>query len=143
MTKINTLFDGDIKIDTSNIMVIDVAELRFQLDERFPWIDVLIMDDTDTGYSFVEQIELEEKISMTEEEFRVFSINWYLKHTEFLTVVELEKIKLKEADESRKQKLENLKLYTNNELLNELQRRGILFKEPNNIEPLEPSNHLN
>ena len=42
MSKMIKTTDTDIKIEESIILVVEIVTLSFEIDERYPWIDVYL-----------------------------------------------------------------------------------------------------
>ncbi len=40
MSKMIKTTDADIKVETTTTLVVEIGELCFEVDERFPWINV-------------------------------------------------------------------------------------------------------
>lgn len=88
--KIKTVFnERDIEVSTSTVMVVEVGDLRFEMDERFPWINVFIRDNSDLGYSYFDEIE--EDTIVTHEDLGVVAMNYYFKNVNVITEKEMKK----------------------------------------------------
>lgn len=88
-SKINSIYNGDIAVNTSTVMVVEVGELRFEMDERFPWINVFINDDSEVGYSLIDELEEIDPI-ITNEDLAVVAMNYYFKNVKVVTKRQLE-----------------------------------------------------
>ncbi|MCC3668070.1 hypothetical protein [Terrisporobacter mayombei] len=95
--KINSIYNGDVKVNTSTIMVVEVGDLRFEMDERFPWINVFITDNTDLGYSLIDEIEEIEPI-MNHEDLAVIAMNYYFKNVNIATEKQMKELISKEKE---------------------------------------------
>lgn len=94
-SKINIVYSGDVKVDTSTVMVAEVGDLRFEMDERFPWINVFIYDNTDLGYSLIDEIEEIESI-MNHEDLAAVAMNYYFKNVKIVTQKQMKELVSKE-----------------------------------------------
>ncbi|WP_300259392.1 hypothetical protein [Clostridium sp.] len=70
----------DLEVRTTNIQVVEIGDLAFEKDERYPWVDVYLIGD-EGRVEFLEQID-EEEMPTGLEELRVFALNWYFKNVE-------------------------------------------------------------
>lgn len=95
--KINSIYNGDVKVNTSTIMVVEVGDLRFEMDERFPWINVFITDNTDLGYSLIDEIEEIEPI-MNHEDLAVIAMNYYFENVNIATEKQMKELISKEKE---------------------------------------------
>ena len=83
--KINTLI-GDIKIEKTSSLIATVGDIRAEKEADAHWVNIFINDNSDIGYSFIDQIELSEKDDIeTKEELVVFIMNWYFKNVQVVT----------------------------------------------------------
>ena len=89
--KINSIYNGDVKVNTSTIMVVEVGDLRFEMDERFPWINVFITDNTDLGYSLIDEIEEIEPI-INHEDLAALAMNYYFKNVKIVTEKQMKEL---------------------------------------------------
>lgn len=99
--KINSIYNGDVRVKTSTIMVVEVGDLRFEMDERFPWINVFITDNTDLGYSLIDEIEEIEPI-INHEDLAVVAMNYYFKNVSIVTEKQMKELASK--DQATKEK---------------------------------------
>ncbi|HAT4125277.1 TPA: hypothetical protein I9Z60_001631 [Clostridium perfringens] len=70
----------DLEVRTTNIQVVEIGDLSFEMDERFPWVDIYLIGDEGRS-EFIERID-EEETPTGLEELRVFALNWYFKNVE-------------------------------------------------------------
>ena len=89
INKIDQVFTGDIKVELSTIMVVEVGDLRFEMDERFPWINVFINDNSDLGYSKIDELE-EIKPIITHDDLVVVAMNYYFEKVRMVTEKEMQ-----------------------------------------------------
>lgn len=87
--KIDQVFTGDIKVELSTIMVVEVGDLRFEMDERFPWINVFINDNSDLGYSKIDELE-EIKPIINHDDLVVVAMNYYFEKVRMVTEKEMQ-----------------------------------------------------
>ncbi|MCX0353227.1 hypothetical protein LI064_01655 [Clostridium perfringens] len=74
--------NADLEVKTSNIQVVEIGDLSFEVDERFPWIYVYVLEDEEKA----ELLETIDEIEMPTglEELKVFALNWYFKNVEVI-----------------------------------------------------------
>lgn len=74
--------NADLEVKTSNIQVVEIGDLSFEMDERFPWIYVYVLEDGEK----TEILEIIDEIEMPTglEELKVFALNWYFKNVEIV-----------------------------------------------------------
>ena len=97
LLKINSIYNGDIKVDISTVMVVEVGDLRFEMDERFPWINVFITDKTELGYSLIDEIEEIEPI-IDHEDLAAVAMNYYFKNVNIVTERQMKELVSKEQE---------------------------------------------
>ncbi|HBC2028636.1 TPA: hypothetical protein I9Z65_000141 [Clostridium perfringens] len=73
----------DLEIRTTNIQVVEIGDLAFEQDERYPWVDVYLIGNEGRA-EFLEQID-EKEMPVGLEELRVFALNWYFKNVEVVS----------------------------------------------------------
>ncbi|MGG5460810.1 hypothetical protein [Clostridium sp. B9] len=73
----------DLEVRTTNIQVVEIGDLAFEQDERYPWVNVYLIGD-EGREEFLEQID-EEEMPIGLEELRVFALNWYFKNVEVVS----------------------------------------------------------
>lgn len=87
MNKMIKTTNTDIKVDTSSIMVVEIGDFSFEVNERFPWIDVYL---TGGEYKeFVAQIDEEDMPTFVDypegyEELKRYCLNWFFKNVEIV-----------------------------------------------------------
>lgn len=90
MSKMIKTTDMEVKINTSTILVVEIGTLSFEVDERFPWIDVYL-----TGGESKEFItEIDDKDIPTfvdHEELQRYCLNWYFNNVEIIASENLER----------------------------------------------------
>jgi hypothetical protein len=127
--KINTLI-GDIKIEKTSSLIATVGDIRAEKEADAHWVNIFINDNSDIGYSFIDQIELSEKDDIeTKEELLVFTMNWYFENVQVVTEKQ-NKINIQKAIEYREnleyeKAIEDLSKYTEEQLFEELEKRGL------------------
>ena len=102
---------GDIRIERANVRVIEIGagSLKFALDERYPYyIKVYIGDSSDEGFEYIDDIS---------------GIDPKINDDEFMTIVQKYYKKLEKENQKVKQILSQ---YTDEQLLNEVNERGLL-----------------
>lgn len=73
----------DLEVRTTNIQVVEIGDLAFEQDERYPWVDVYLIGNEGRA-EFLEQID-EKEMPVGLEELRVFALNWYFKNVEVVS----------------------------------------------------------
>lgn len=127
--KLEFTYCGDIKIEFANIRVIEIgSSLKFTLDERFPWINVYLGDNSDEGFRYFDEIDIESSF-INADELVTIVLNYCVEHIRFITD---KKMKEKVQKYFKRQEKENQKVkqilsqYTDEQLLNEVNERGLL-----------------
>lgn len=128
--KLEFTYCGDIKIEFANVRVIEIGNgnLKFMLDERFPWINVYLGDDSDEGFRYFDEIDIESSL-IDADEFVTIALNYCMEHIRFITDKKMkEKVqKYFKRQEKEDQKVTQiLSQYTDEQLLNEINKRGLL-----------------
>ena len=131
--KINTLI-GDIKIEKTSSLIATVGDIRAEKEADAHWVNIFINDNSDIGYSFIDQIELSEKDDIeTKEELVVFIMNWYFTNVQVVTEkqneINIQKAKEYREDLEYKKAVEDLAKYTEEQLFEELEKRGLCKTE--------------
>lgn len=72
----------DLEVRTTNIQVVEIGDLAFEQDERYPWVDVYLIGNEGRA-EFLEQID-EKEMPVGLEALRVFALNWYFKNVEVI-----------------------------------------------------------
>lgn len=83
MSKIFKTTDTGIHVDVSTILVIEIGQLSFELDERFNWIDVYKIGGENK--EFITQIDDDDMpIFVEHDELKRFCLNWYFNNVEII-----------------------------------------------------------
>lgn len=83
MSKIFKTTDTGIHVDVSTILVIEIGQLSFELDERFHWIDVYKIGGENK--EFITQIDDDDMpIFVEHDELKRFCLNWYFNNVEII-----------------------------------------------------------
>ena len=115
--KIYTLAE-DIKIEKTSSLIATVGDIRAEKEADTHWVNIFINDNSDIGYSFIDQVELFAKDDIkTQEELLVFTMNWYFENVQVVTEKQ-NKINIQKA-------IEDLSKYTEEQLFEELEKRGL------------------
>lgn len=72
----------DLEVRTTNIQVVEIGDLAFEQDERYPWVDIYLLEDEEKT-ELLERID-EEDMPTGLEELRVFALNWYFQNVEVI-----------------------------------------------------------
>ena len=105
-----------------------VIKTKFTLDERFPWINVYLGDNSDEGFRYFDEIDIESSF-INADELVTIVLNYCVEHIRFITD---KKMKEKVQKYFKRQEKENQKVtqilsqYTDEQLLNEVNKRGLL-----------------
>lgn len=79
--------DTDLKVDESTILVVEIGTLSFEVDERYPWIDVYSIGNN--SKKFVTQIDEENMpVFVGHEELKRFALNWYFNNVEIVKEID-------------------------------------------------------
>lgn len=87
MSKMIKTADTNIKIDTSSIMVFEISNFSFEVDARYPWIDVYLTGGE--GKEFVTSIDDDNMPTFVEsedgyEELKIYCLNWFFNNVEII-----------------------------------------------------------
>lgn len=86
MKKMIRTTNSDFKIETSEILVVEINYIRFSKDERYPWVDVQEVGSED--YMNIDQVDPEESI-VDLEDLKIFATNWYFNNVEVVKTIEI------------------------------------------------------
>ncbi|MDC4242593.1 hypothetical protein NE398_20940 [Clostridium tertium] len=90
MSKMIKTTDTDIKIEESIILVVEIGTLSFEIDERYPWIDVYLTGGE--SKEFVTQIDEENMpVFVEHEELKIYCLNWYFNNVEIIASEDIER----------------------------------------------------
>lgn len=128
--KLSFTYFGDIRIERANVRVIEIGagSLKFAIDERYPWINVYLGDNSDEGFRYFDEIDIESSL-INADELVTIVLNYCVEHIKFITD---KKMKEKVQKYFKRQEKENQKVtqilsqYTDEQLLNEVNKRGLL-----------------
>ena len=85
MKKIQTT-NTNINVDLSTIMVVQIGDFSFEVDERFPWIEVYLTGGEHK--KFVTEIDEEDMPTFVDyEKFKVYCLNWFFNNVEIVEEV--------------------------------------------------------
>ena len=91
MSKMIKTTNTDIAVETSTTLVVEIGEFCFEVDERFPWINVYRTVDF-TKREYVTEINEDDMpIFLEHEELKRYCLNWYFNNVEVVTNEELER----------------------------------------------------
>ena len=122
--KLSFTYFGDIRIEKANVRVIEIGagSLKFAIDERYPhYIKVYIGDNSD------DILGIDQKIN--DDEFMTIVLNYCVQHVEFITNKAMEERVqnyYKKLEKENKKVKQILSQYTDEQLLNEVNERGLL-----------------
>lgn len=89
MKKIQTT-NTNINVDLSTIMVVQIGDFSFEVDERFPWIEVYSLGGEHK--KFVTEIYEEDMPTFLDyKKFEIYCINWFFNNVEIVEEVTNEK----------------------------------------------------
>lgn len=87
MSKMIKTTDTEVKVDTSTILVVEIGTLSFEVDERFPWIDVYLTGGE--SKEFITEIDEDDiPTFVNHEELKRYCLNWYFNNVEIIEKVE-------------------------------------------------------
>ena len=91
MSKLIKTTVSDITVNTSTTMVVEIGELTFEVDERFPWIKVFKRtDDSWENRKYITEIDEDDMpifVSSEESfnELKRYCLNWYFNNVEIVS----------------------------------------------------------
>lgn len=91
MSKMIKTTNADIKVDTSTTLVVEIGELCFEVDERFPWINVYKITNFIKKEFITEIDEDDMPVFVEHEELKRYCLNWYFNNVEIIASEELER----------------------------------------------------
>lgn len=84
MSKFFKTTDTEVRVSESTILVVEIGPLSFEVDSRYPWVDVYYRD-SDELKEHIEQIDEDDMpIFTSHEELKVFALNWYFNNVEII-----------------------------------------------------------
>lgn len=91
MSKMIKTTDTEVKVDTSTTLVVEIGELCFEVDERFPWINVYKIADF-VKKEFITEIDEDDMpVFVEHEELQRYCLNWYFNNVEIIASENLER----------------------------------------------------
>lgn len=82
----------DIKVDTTTILAVEIDGIRFEADERFPWITIYSWNEaTLTRLDEIDGLDDNLKSIGTLEDLKVVALNWYFNNVEIVSEVDMKK----------------------------------------------------
>ena len=87
MSKMLKITNTDIKVDASSIMVVEISDFSFEVDERYPWIDVYLTGGEHK--EFVTQIDEDDTSIFSDSEegyesLKRYCLNWFFNNVEIV-----------------------------------------------------------
>lgn len=87
MSKTIKTTNTNIEVNTSSIMVVEISDFSFEVDERYPWINVYTVGNE--SKEFVEQIDEENMPVFVDcpegyEDLKRYCLNWLFKNVEIV-----------------------------------------------------------
>lgn len=83
MDKMIKTTNSEVKIETSTIMVVEIGDLSFEVDERFPWIDVYLTGGE--SKKFVTQIDEKDiPVFVKHDDLKLYCLNWFFNNVEIV-----------------------------------------------------------
>lgn len=87
MSKMIKTTNTDIRVDTSSIMVVEIGDFSFEVDERYPWIDVYLTGGEHK--EFITQIDEDDTPLFSDSEagyenLKRYCLNWFFNNVEIV-----------------------------------------------------------
>lgn len=92
MSKMIKTSNTDITVETSTTLVVEIGELCFEVDERFPWINVYRIVDFTKRESVTQIDDADMPIFVEHGELERYCLNWYFNNVEIVSDDENEEI---------------------------------------------------
>lgn len=87
MTKKIKTTDTGVEVNTSSILVVEISNFSFEVDERYPWIEVYSIGGE--SKEFVTEIDGEDLPILTNhDDLKIFALNWYFENVEIVKNIE-------------------------------------------------------
>lgn len=84
MSKKIKSMDTNIVINESTINVVEIGNISFEMDERYPWIDIYGIGNEEK--TFIEQVDTDETTEIvSDDDLRRFALNWYFNNVEIVS----------------------------------------------------------
>lgn len=84
MSKLIKTNDTNLSVELSQINVVKIGTLSFEIEDGYPWIDVYLLGGEHK--EFLTEIDDEDVPSgLIEEEFKAFCLNWYFNNVEVVS----------------------------------------------------------
>ncbi len=90
MSKLIQIGTPNLEVDTSTSLIVEFGGLSFEVDERFPWINVYQIDESHQKKEFVAEIDEDDMpiFVRSEESFnelKKYCLNWYFDNVEIIS----------------------------------------------------------
>lgn len=90
MSKMIKTTDTEVKVNESTILVVEIGTLSFEVDKRFPWINVYVIGGETK--EFVTEIDEDDiPIFVDHEELKRYCLNWYFNNVEIISSEDIER----------------------------------------------------
>ena len=117
MSKMIKTTDTEVKVDTSTTLVVEIGELCFEVDERFPWINVYKIADF-VKKEFITEIDEDDMPVFVEyEELQRYCLNWYFNNVEIIASENLERTAQEVPVQEQSNDFDNLPIISSDKLI--------------------------
>ena len=82
MSKLLKISNTDLTIETSSIMVVQIGNYYFEIDERFSWIEVYL--NGKEHKKFVAEIDEDDMPLADPDEFKMYCLKWFFNNVEIV-----------------------------------------------------------
>lgn len=87
MSKLIKTNDTNLSVELSQINVVKIGVLSFEIEDGYPWIDVYLLSGEQK--EFLTEIDGEDvPTGLIEEEFKAFCLNWYFDNVEIISIAQ-------------------------------------------------------
>lgn len=86
MSKLIKTTNTDIEVHTIKVKVVEIGDCSFEMDDRYPWIEVYFLGDEKLSIAEIDGEEVEGIVSI--EELKVVALNWFFNNVEIVKEIE-------------------------------------------------------
>ncbi|WP_194190836.1 ubiquitin [Clostridium chrysemydis] len=89
MSKKFSTTNTNLEVSTSRLDVVEIDDISFEKDERYPWVDVYVIGESCKRFIEKFDTEVDEDIDIVSyEDLKVFALNWFFKNVEVVKEID-------------------------------------------------------